>query len=77
MDTPPRWSARRVVSVQAARMLRPPPEACDREGVFSAVRPPFHHASTTGMTKPQAHLPRTFNRFCLHPFLLPLPHQCL
>jgi hypothetical protein len=24
------------VSVQAARMLKPPPGACDREGVFSA-----------------------------------------
>jgi acetoin utilization deacetylase AcuC-like enzyme len=36
------------VSVQAARLLKPPPEAYDREGVFYVVGPPFHHAATNG-----------------------------
>jgi hypothetical protein len=36
METPPCSSARRVGSFQAARVLRPPPEAYDRQGVFAA-----------------------------------------
>jgi hypothetical protein len=35
--------------VQAARVLTPPRMLCDREGVFYAVRLPFHHASTNGI----------------------------
>jgi hypothetical protein len=38
---------------QVARMLTPPPELPDREGVFSAVCPPSHHASHNEATTSQ------------------------
>jgi len=51
----------------AARVLIPPPELPDREGVFYTVRPPPHHAShneaTTSQLSSRGVGVLSFNRF--------------
>jgi hypothetical protein len=48
MDTPPCSYARRLGQVPDGASLIPPPEACDRQGVFSAWCSPSIAATTIG-----------------------------
>ena len=67
METPPCSSARRVGMFPGGTCADTPLQSCLTErGVFMPCAPPSHHASTSGMTKPQANMPRAFSRSFLH-----------